>query len=191
MDIRFLVPAVAIALGAAPIAVAETYGLEKSHADLLFSVSHAGFTEKHGTFRDFDATLQYDPEHVDKSQLTVTVKTESIDTGLARRDGDLKGTQFLDVAKYPDMTFVSTRVASGPGGSLVIDGDLTLHGATRPLTLAARLNKSAPNPFDKKPTLGFSATASLKRSDFGIATFVPIIGDDVTITIDVEFNRQP
>jgi len=191
MDIRFLVPAIGIALGAAPIASAETYGLEKTHGDLLFAISHAGFTEKHGTFRDFDATLQYDPEHVDKSQVTVTVKTDSIDTGLARRDNDLKGTQFLDVAKYPDMAFASTRVVPGPAGTLVIEGELTLHGTTRPLTLNARLNKSAPNPFDKKPTLGFSATGLLKRSDYGITTFVPIIGDDVTITIDVEFNRHP
>jgi len=73
---------------------------------------------------------------------------------------------------------------------LRIEGDLTLHGVTKPLTLHARLNKSAANPFDKKPTLGFSASGSLKRTDFGISTYVPIIGDVVAITIDAEFNRK-
>jgi len=191
MKTRIVIPMLGIALGAAPLASAATYQLEKSHADLLFSVDHAGFTGKHGQFRDFDATLQFDAEHADQDQVTVTVKPASIDTGLAQRDGDLKGAQFLDVEKFPEMTFVSTRVTPGPDGTLVIVGDLTLHGATRSITLNGRLNKSAPNPFNKKPTLGFTATGSLKRSDFGITTFVPIIGDVVTLVIDAEFSRDP
>ena len=191
MKISYQIPVLVSLLGVASYASADTYRLEKSHADLLFSVDHAGFTQKHGQFRDFDATLQYDAGHADQSRVTVAVKTASIDTGLERRDGDLKGPQFLDVEKFPDMTFTSTRVTPGPEGTLVIEGDLSLHGTTRPVTLNARLNKSAPNPFDKKPTLGFSATGSLKRSDFGVSTFVPIIGDVITISIDAEFNREP
>ena len=70
-----------------------------------------------------------------------------------------------------------------------IEGDLTLHGVTKPLTLEARLNKAGPNPFDKKPTLGFSGTGALKRSDFGMSNYLPMIGDVVTLTIDAEFNR--
>ncbi len=191
MNIRFLIPALGIALGANSLASGETYGLEKSHADLLFSINHAGFSEKHGEFHDFDATLQCDPAHLEQCRVTVAVKAASIDTGLAKRDDELRGTQFLDVAKYPEISFVSTHVTPGPAGSLVIEGDLTLHGTTRTIMLTGRLNKSAPNPFDKKPTLGFSATGSIKRSDFGVATFLPIIGDDISITIDAEFNRQP
>jgi polyisoprenoid-binding protein YceI len=87
------------------------------------------------------------------------------------------------------MRFVSTRVTSVGAGALRIEGNLTLHGVTKPLTLEAKLNKTAPNPFDKKPTLGFSAKGSLKRSDFGMASAIPIIGDVVTLTIDAEFNR--
>lgn len=180
-----------VALAACPLAFAGGYRLEKTHADLLFSVDHAGFTQKHGQFRDFDATLQFDAEHVADSKVSVTVKTASIDTGLEQRDGDLKGPQFLDVAKYPEMTFVSTKVTPGAGGALVIEGELTLHGTTRPVTLEARLNKAAPNPFSKKPTVGFSATGALKRSDFGITTFVPIIGDTITLAIDAEFGLEP
>jgi polyisoprenoid-binding protein YceI len=174
---------------AATAAAAETYHLEKTHVDLLFSINHAGFTEKHGSFRDLDATLQYDAANPEDSQVTVTVNTDSLDTAFPARDKDVKGEKFLDVARYPQMRFVSTKVTREPDQTLRIDGQLTLHGVTRPLTLHARLNKAAPNPFDKRPTLGFSATGSLKRSDFGIATYIPVIGDIVNITIDAEFNH--
>jgi polyisoprenoid-binding protein YceI len=180
-----------LALGGATIArAADTYHLEKTHVDLLFSISHAGFTEKHGSFRDLDATLQYDAARPENSQVTVVVKTDSLDTAFAPRDKDVKSDKFLDVAKYPEMRFVSTKVTREPDERLRIDGQLTLHGVTKPLTLHARLNKEAPNPFDKRPTLGFSATGSLKRSDFGIATYIPVIGDEVSLTIDAEFNRS-
>jgi len=172
------------------MALAETYQLEKTHVDLLFSINHAGFTEKHGSFRELDATLDYDSEKPENSRVTVTVKTASVDTALPARDTDLKGEHFLDVQKYPEMRFVSTRVTPVADGSLRIEGDLTLHGITKPLTLEARLNKAGPNPFDKKPTLGFSATGALKRSDFGMSNYLPMIGDVVTLTIDAEFNRH-
>ncbi len=180
-----------LALGVATAAsAADTYHLEKTHVDLLFSISHAGFTEKHGSFRDLDATLEYDAAKPENSQVTVVVKTDSLDTAFEPRDKDVKSDKFLDVARYPEMRFVSTKVTREPDQTLRIDGQLTLHGVTRPLTLHARLNKEAPNPFDKRPTLGFSATGSLKRSDFGIATYIPVIGDEVNLTIDAEFNRS-
>ena len=188
---RYLTTLIAmLALGVASAAfAADTYHLEKTHVDLLFSISHAGFTEKHGSFRDLDATLQYDSAHPENSQVTVVVKTDSLDTAFPARDQDVKSGKFLDVAKYPEMRFVSTKVTREPDRTLRIDGQLTLHGVTKPLTLHARLNKEAPNPFDKRPTLGFSATGTLKRSDFGIATYIPVIGDAVNLTIDAEFNR--
>jgi polyisoprenoid-binding protein YceI len=181
----------AAAAGAAANAVAaETFRLEKTHVDLLFSINHAGFTQKHGSFRELDATLQYDAQNLGKSQITVTVKTDSLDTGDAARDRDVKGDKFLDTAKFPEMTFVSAKVTPGPNQTLLVEGTLTLHGVTKPLTLHATLNKSAPNPFDKRPTLGFSASGSLKRSDFGISTYAPLIGDVVNIEIDAEFNQK-
>jgi polyisoprenoid-binding protein YceI len=189
---RLTIPALIVALGAASSAsAAETYQLEKTHVDLLFSINHIGFTEKHGSFRQLEATLQYDAQHPEKSQVDVTVKTDSLDTGFAARDQDVKSDKFLDVAKFPEMHFASTKVTPGANGALLVEGNLTLHGVAKPLTLHATLNKSAPNPFDKKPTLGFSATGSLKRSDFGITTYLPMIGDDITITIDAEFNHKP
>ena len=191
MQRHLMICAAAAMFGAAPaFAAVETYQLEKTHVDLLFTINHAGFTEKHGSFRDLDATLQYDADHPEKSQVSVTVKTDSLDTGFAPRDKDVESDKFLDVAKYPEMRFVSTKITPGSNGTLLVEGNLTLHGLTKPLTLHATLNKAAPNPFDKRPTLGFSATGTLKRSDFGISTYLPMIGDLITITIDAEFNHK-
>jgi polyisoprenoid-binding protein YceI len=187
---RDVVAVIALALGlVVPAFAAETYQLEKTHVDLLFAISHAGFTEKHGSFRELDATLRYDEQHPESSQIDVTVKTASVDTGFPARDADLRSDKFFDVAKYPEMHFVSTKVTPEADRGLRIDGELTLHGVTKPLTLHAKLNKAAPNPFDKKPTLGFSASGSLQRSEFGMSTYLPMIGDAVTLTIDAEFNR--
>jgi polyisoprenoid-binding protein YceI len=186
-------PLIALSLSAvasATLTAPQPYRLEKTHVDLLFSINHAGFTQKHGSFRELDATLQYDPQSPDKSQISVTVETASLDTGDATRDRDVKSPQFLDVVKYPQMRFVSTKVVPAPNGTFLVEGTLTLHGVTKPLTLRTTLNKDAPSPFDKRPTLGFSATASLKRIDFGIATYLPLIGDEVNIQIDAEFNQK-
>lgn len=187
---RFIFAVGLIALCAASSSLAaETYQLEKTHADLLFSIDHAGFTQKHGSFRDFDGTLRYDAAKLENSKVEIAVKTDSLDTALPVRDKDVKGEMFLDTAKYPEMRFVSTRVVAGANQALRIEGDLTLHGVTKPVTLNAKLNKVGPNPFDKRPTLGFSATGSLKRSEFGMDKYLPLIGDVVEIRIDVEFNH--
>jgi polyisoprenoid-binding protein YceI len=190
MHYQAVTTALLVALAAAGDLAAEPYRVEKTHTDLLFDIDHAGFTRKHGSFRNLDATLQYDAQHPERSHVSVIVQVDSIDTGFALRDQEVKGEKFLDVAKHPVMRFESTRVTPGPDHTLMVEGNLTLHGVTRPLTLHATLNKSAPNPFDQKATLGFSATGSLKRSDFGVASFVPIIGDEVRIEIDAEFNQK-
>ena len=101
----------------------------------------------------------------------------------------MKGERFLDAAKYPEIRFVSRKVTKVGTTGLHIEGELTMHGVTKPLALDATLNKSAPNLFDKRPTLGFSAHGVLKRSEFGVAGLLPMIGDEVTITIDAEFNH--
>ena len=165
------------------------YTLEKTHVDVLFAVSHLGFTQKHGSFRDLDAKLNCDPDKLETCRLEVVIRAESIDTGVEARDKDLKSERFFDVAKFPEVRFVSRKVTPAKGNAVRVEGELTLHGVTKPLTLEATLNKVGPNPFDKKPTLGFSARGILKRSEFGMSALVPMIGDDVAITIDAEFNR--
>lgn len=187
-----IVPVFLAALGIASTSeAAETYKIDKNHADLMFSIEHAGFSRKHGWFHDFEGVLQYDAASPQNSKVEVTVKTTSVDTALEARDKDLKSDKFLDDAKFPEMRFVSTGVVPGANQALRIEGNLTLHGVTKPIVLDAKLNKAGPNPFDKNPTLGFSATGNLKRSDFGITTYIPMIGDVVEIAVEVEFRRAP
>jgi polyisoprenoid-binding protein YceI len=165
------------------------YRLEKTHVDLLFTIDHLGFSGKHGSFRDLDATLTCDPQALESCRVEAVVKTTSIDTGFEARDNDLRSDKFLNVAQFPEMRFASRKITRNGTNSLRIEGDLTLHGVTKPLILDATLNKVGPNPFDQRPTLGFSAHGTLKRSDFGITALLPFIGDEVRITIDAEFNR--
>ncbi len=183
----FLLPC----LAAASLAQSATaqYHLEKTHVDLLFAIDHLGFTQKHGSFRDLDATLNCDPDALEACRVEVVVQLASIDTAFAARDNDLRSDKFLNVAQFPEMRFTSKRVTRTGTNGIRIDGELTLHGVTKPLTLDATLNKVGPNPFDQRPTLGFSAHGTLKRSDFGITGLLPFIGDEVLITIDAEFNR--
>lgn len=169
---------------AAPV----VYSLNKDHTDVVFEVSHFGFSNKHGWFRDMSGTLNLDTDKPEGASVSVTIKTASIDTNHAKRDQDLSGPPFLNVAQFSDMSFVSTRVVKTGVDTADITGNLTLRGVTKPLLLHAKLNKIAPNPFDHTPTAGFRATGALKRSDFGVSAFLPMIGDDVAITIDAEFS---
>jgi len=171
--------------GASP----ETYQLEPTHVDVLFAIDHLGFSSKHGSFRAVAGTLSFDAEHPEASQVSITIKTDSIDTALAKRDTDLKGEGFFDAAKYPEIEFTSTAVKKTGANTFKVVGNLKLHGVTQPIELQAKLNGVGKNPFDNKPTVGFSVSGSLKRSDFGITTFLPALGDLVSITADAEFNQ--
>jgi polyisoprenoid-binding protein YceI len=183
-----LIP-VMLGLVAQAHAGAEDYHLEKTHVDVMFGVSHLGFTQKHGSFRDLVANLNCDPEKLEACRVEVVIRAESIDTGFEARDKDVRGDRFLDTAKYPEIRFVSRKVVRSDAQGLRIEGDLTLHGVTKPFVLKGTLNKAGANPFDKRPTLGFSAQGTLKRSEFGVSGLLPMIGDEVSVTVDAEFNR--
>jgi polyisoprenoid-binding protein YceI len=165
------------------------FTLNKDHTDVVFEVSHVGYSMKHGWFRDLSGTLSFDAGRLESSSVDISVKAASIDTNHTERDKDLSGPSFLDAAKFPYLHFVSRKVVRTGGQSLDIEGDLTLHGVTRPLVLHAHFNKLGSNPFDHVPTVGFTATATLMRSDFGIASMIPLIGDTVSMTIDAEFSE--
>ncbi len=191
MGIRraILLPLASLAVTAVSQASPQVYQLEKTHVDVVFTINHAGFSNKHGRFREIDATLSYDSGEPQSSSVKVSIKADSLDTGFAARDKDVMSPMFLDVEKYPELQFASTKVSVMPDGTLRIQGDLTLHGITKPVVLSTKLNKQGPNPFDKRPTVGFSATGSLLRSDFGMTNLIPLIGDQVDIAIDAEFNH--
>jgi polyisoprenoid-binding protein YceI len=168
---------------AAPIA----YELNKDHTDVTFRINHAGFTMKHGSFADISGTLKLDADHLDASSVDITVAIDSIATNHAKRDQDLQSAKWLDAVQYPSMHFVSTKVARKGANKLDVAGTLTLHGVSRPLVLHATVNRIGASPFGGTQTAGFSATGTLKRSDYDIKGLIPMIGDEVAIEIDAEF----
>lgn len=188
--ILFAIAAMACLTGVAS-AEPKTYALDKSHATVAFELSHLGFSTAHGVFRSFDANLILDEARPAASKVDVTIDAASIDTFFARRDEHLKSPDFFNVAQFPTIRFVSTSVVrpTPDAKTARVTGDLTLHGVTKPVTLDVKLNQIGENPINKRPTVGFSASGVIKRSDFGITAYVPAVGDEVRLTIDAEFNQ--
>jgi polyisoprenoid-binding protein YceI len=182
---------------------AGSYTLDKAHASLIFRINHLGFSNFTARFRRFDAQLQFDPKNLAASTLTATVDAKTLETDYpdpATLDfnAQLQGPEWLDTAKYPEMTFKTTKVAATGTNTMRIDGDLTLRGVTHPVTLDATFNGGyAGHPMDPHARIGFSAHGSLKRSDFGISMGIPAPGttmgvsDKVDIAIECEFSGPP
>ncbi len=165
--------------------------VDKNHAKIIFSTTHFGFSTYYGLFTDFDAKLDFDPKMPTASKLAVTVRMNGIDTTNPKLDNHLKSAEFFDVAHYPTATFKSTKIeVTGPTTGR-ITGELTLHGVTKPVVLDTTFNGGGINPMTKAYVVGFNATGVVKRSEFGISTYVPVVGDDVKLTISGEFDRVP
>ena len=167
------------------------YKVDPNHTQVLFSVSHMGFSLYSGRFSGVTGTLAIDPRQPAASRLDVTIPVASVSTTSEKLDGELKSAQWLDADRFPEMRFRSDRVElSGPGQARVT-GELTLHGVTRPVTLQVSFVGAGTNPLDHAYTAGFQVTGVLTRSDFGVNTYVPLIGDEVTLTIAGAFEKTP
>lgn len=166
------------------------YVLDTSHASLIFSINHLGFSHYKGRFNSFDATLLYDAAAIEKSAVKVTVNVASVDTNNDTLEAKLISKTFFDTEKYPTASFTSTSFTKLTDTTGALKGNLTLHGTTRPVTLNVTFHGGGLNPYTKAHTLGFSATTTIKRSQFGISEYVPAVGDDVTLTIDAEFGQE-
>lgn len=166
------------------------YTLDKSHASIVFSINHLGFSNYKGRFNDFDATLFLDPKNVDKSTVKVTVNIASVDTNNDELEGKLKSDKFFDAKKFAVATFTSTKLVKTTETTGKLYGDLSLHGITRPITLDVTLQGTGENPYSKKHTIGFAALGTIKRSEFGVTEYVPYVGDEVTLIIDAEFAKD-
>ena len=185
-------PAVAQTPGQPDVAKVEagSYSVEPTHVRVRFGVSHFGFTRYSGDFNKTSGTLVLNTDKPAESKLDVTVAVGSVYTPSEKLTNELKSADWLDAGKYPDMTFKSTKVEKTGATTAKVMGDMTLHGVTKPVTLDATFFGFGPNPFNKKPTLGFEVTGKIKRSDFGVTKYVPMIGDDVDVMIDVPFEKQ-
>jgi polyisoprenoid-binding protein YceI len=185
---------------AASAAPAGDYRLDPSHASLIFRVDHMGFSRYTARFKRFDAQLRFDPVDPARSSVAATIDARSLETDFpdpAKLDFNarLQNADWLDTARFPQMTYRSTRVTAGARGALRIDGELTLHGVTRPVALDATFNGGYPGmALDPHARIGFSARGTLKRSEFGIASGIPPpgsrmgVGDEVEVLIEAEFS---
>lgn len=168
----------------------EKYSFDTAHTQVMFFVNHLGFSNSSGRFLDFDGHFTFDRADPSKSHVEVTFKTDGLDMQDAKWDEHMKGADFFDVIKFPEMTFKSTSIEVTGENTANITGDLAILGVVKPVTLAVVHNKSGKHPFGGKYVSGFSATASLKRSDFGMKYGLPMVGDDVSIRIEVEGVRD-
>ena len=164
-----------------------TYKVEPQHTQVLFTVNHLGFTEYTGQFRQPTGTLVLDRARPANDKLDVSFEIAKVSTTAAALDEHLQKPEFFNAAQFPTGRFVSTRVTMN-GNAATIAGDLTLKGVTKPVTLQARFIGAGVNPLSKKPTIGFRATTTIERSQWGISYGIPAVSDKVELTINAAFE---
>ncbi|MEP7006927.1 MAG: YceI family protein [Sphingomonas bacterium] len=171
-------------------AVAGTYKVDSGHTQVLFTVNHLGFTEYTGQFTQPTGSLTLDPANAANDKVEITFPIDKVSTTVAALDTHLKTADFFDAAKFPEGKFVSTKVTV-TGTTATIAGDLTLKGVTKPVVLNARFVGAGNGPMGaKKLNVGFAATTSIKRSDFGIAYGIPMVSDKVDLVINAGFQAE-
>ncbi len=173
------------------------YRLDKTHASLTWKVSHLGLSNYTARFTRFDAEIDFKPQAPENSRVMVTIDPTSIETDYPypeKKDFDKKLVQkaeWFNATKFPEIKFTSTAIEMTGENTAIMTGDLTFLGVTKSLSFSVTFNGAMKKqPFSKKPTVGFSATGSLKRSEWGMATYVPNIGDEVMLLIEAEFAKD-
>ena len=200
---KFRALALAAVFLAAPLAQAEIahdpklapagkYEADPRHTKILWKINHLGFSYYNGWFTKFDARLGFDPAAPEKTSLDVSIDTTSVHTGTESFDHEIAGHMFLDADKTNPIRFVSTSAAMTSANTGTITGKLTLHGVTKPATFNVTLIGAGMSAMKGTFVLGFEATTTIKRSDFGITAYLDAgLGDEVMITVDGEFDNKP
>jgi polyisoprenoid-binding protein YceI len=177
----------------APLSIAQTstWVPDKAHSEVDFTVLHMGISNVHGRLGNIGGTIVVNDSDITKSTINITIDVSSVDTGVSMRDNDLKSDHFFDVAQFPTATFVSTAVAKS-GAGLTVNGNLTLHGVTKPVTLAVEGPTGPAQGMDKKPHEGFTASVTLSRTAFGVGANMPtgMVADQIKLTIDLDLAKQ-
>jgi len=150
---------------------------------------HMGFTLYYGEFTKASGTLVFDPKDPSRMSVAVSVPVASVSTSNPKLDEELKGPAWLDAARFPEMTFRSTRVTQTGPDTADVAGTLSLHGVTRPVVLHAVLNGGGLNIITGGQDLGFTVTGTIRRSDFGVSTFVPVVSDEVNLIISAAWEK--
>jgi len=186
----------AVALLVLPsLVLASDWNIDPQHSNIGFKVRHMMVSNVKGVFAKVQGMVTVDDQDITKSSVRATIDTASIDTGVEKRDNDLRSPNFLDTAKYPAMTFVSTKVAKNGAHGLKVTGDLTLHGVTRPVVLdVEEVSQESKDPMGNLRR-GASATAKINRKDFGLTwnkvleTGGVVVGEEVAIILEVEMIK--
>jgi len=169
-------------------AAPETYQIDPSHTYPQFEVSHLGFSLQRGNFETVSGQIVLDRE-AKTGSIDVKIDTSSLDTGWPKRDDHLKSADFFNVAQFPTITYKAEQLEWSGDQLVAANGTLTLLGVSKPVKLAISQFLSANHPMSKKPACGGEASARIKRSEFGMKTYLPAIGDDVTLRIQVEAGQ--
>ena len=183
----------AVAAGQASInasaVTAGTYTVEPTHTRVQFTVWHMGFTHWWGDFTGASGSLSLDTRNVAASRVDISIPVASVSTTNTQLDSELRSADWFDAARFPTIHFVSTRVVRTGPATASIRGNLTLHGVTRPVSLAATFNGAGVNSLNRHYTVGFDAVTTIRRSDFGVTKYVPVVGDETMLRISAAFER--
>ena len=186
---RYTVAALFGLIAALPAQAADKFTFDNQHSYVLWEIEHLGFSQQVGKWY-VDGFVVLDKDHPDQSKVEATVDINNLITGLPELDKHLKSKAFFDVEHFPKATFISNKVDVINDTSAKVSGMLTLHGVSKPVTLMVKINKTGENPISNKIGVGFTATTTIKRSDFGMNTLLPSLGDDVTISIGAEAYKD-
>jgi polyisoprenoid-binding protein YceI len=176
---------------AQPALAAETYVFDKAHTNIQFSWDHFGFSTTSAGFEEFSGELQFDPEDRANSSIEVTIDLDSVDSGFDTFNEHLtEKPEWFNTDEYPEATFTSTGIEALGEDRLRVTGDLTLKGVTKEITLETTINKIGKHPVSNAKTIGFDATTTVSRSAFDMGQYAPSVGDEVTISISSEMQRE-
>lgn len=167
------------------------YRLDPEHVYIHFKIEHLGLSTVVGRFNQSDASLDFDPDKLAELRLDGVIDMASLDMNNPSLEKRLLGSDWFDVARYPEANFRTTDVLPAGGNRFAIVGNFTLHGVTKPLTLDAVFKGGADNLLTGKYTLGFAASGSFLRSDFGVDAFAGLVADEVFVDIHAEFQKEP
>ncbi len=188
---------VMLGLSAAGALAGQAYVFDKAHTVIRFSWNHLGFTEQSARFTAFDGRLVFDEKEPSKSAISVTIRADSVLSGIDGMDKALKGPDYFDVAKHPDIRFESTRIRRTGAKTGEMTGNLTIKGITRPVTLAVTFRFAGPHPlgpliakYKGVRVAAFSARGRVLRSDFGMGKYVPLVSDEIAISIETEWFAE-
>ena len=167
-----------------------SYQIDKQHTSVLFKINHMGMSTFVGRFNTIEASLEFNPSHMENAKLSAVINIASLDVNNKDLEETLRGSSWFDASAYPQASFTTNKVELISDNRAKFSGDLTLHGVTAPIVLDVVFNGGGDNMLTGRYTLGFTATTQFKRSRFGIDYLIPAIADEVNVEVFAEFQKQ-